>query len=56
MDNNFDDVALQPGEDGEFKNQFREFLQKNMRIEEPVKKDKKPVKKKKKTTTTKFFA
>ena len=56
MDNNFDDVALQPGEDGEFKNQFREFLQKNMRIEEPVKKDKKPVKKKKKTSTTKFFA
>ena len=57
MDNNYDDVALQPGEDGEFKNQFKEFLQKNMRIEEPTKKDKTPVKKKKKkVTTTKFFA
>ncbi len=56
MDNNFDDIVLQPGQEGEFNNQFREFLQKNMRIEEPVKKDKKPVKKKKKTTTTKFFA
>jgi DNA-directed RNA polymerase specialized sigma24 family protein len=56
MDNNYDDVALQPGEDGEFKNQFKEFLQKNMRIEEPTKKDKTPVKKKKKkVTTTKFF-
>src|SRR5210317_167600 len=29
-ENNYDDVALQPGDDGEFKNQFREFLQKNM--------------------------
>jgi hypothetical protein len=57
MDNNFDDVALQPGDDSEFKNQFKEFLQKNMRIEEPTKKDKKPVKKKKKkVATTKFFA
>ena len=28
MDNNYDDVALQPGDDSEFKNQFREFLQK----------------------------
>ena len=57
MDNNYDDVALQPGDDGEFKNQFREFLQKNTRIEEPVKKDK-PKKKKKKTSksTLNFFA
>jgi len=55
MDNNFDDVALQPGEDGEFKNQFREFLQKNMRIEEPVKKDKKPVKIKKKQLQLSFL-
>jgi hypothetical protein len=31
MDNNYDDVALQPGDDREFKNQFREFLQKNVR-------------------------
>src|SRR5210317_1232333 len=47
MDNNYDDVALQPGDDGEFKNQFREFLQKNIKMEEPPKKDKKLVKKKK---------
>ena len=26
---NYDDMALQPGEDREFKNQFTEFLQKN---------------------------
>jgi len=32
---------LQPGEDREFKNQFTEFLQKNMPMEEPVKKEKK---------------
>jgi len=41
MDNNYDDFTLQPGDDFEFKNQFREFLQKNTRIEEPVKKAKK---------------
>ena len=39
-------MALQPGEDREFKNQFTEFLKKNMPTEEPVKK--KTVKKKKK--------
>jgi hypothetical protein len=57
LDNNFDDVALQPGDDRDFTNQFREFLQKNTRIEEPVKKDK-PKKKKKKTSksTLNFFA
>ena len=56
MNSNFDDVALQPGDDGEFKNQFKEFLQKNIRVEEPTKKDKTPAKKKKKkVTTTKFF-
>tara|TARA_B100000287_G_C20525892_1_gene738834 strand:- start:598 stop:1083 length:486 start_codon:yes stop_codon:yes gene_type:complete len=49
MDSNYDDVALQPGEDGEFKNQFREFLQKNIRMEEPVKKEKTKKKTKKKT-------
>ena len=48
MDSNYDDVALQPGEDGEFKNQFREFLQKNIRMEEPVKKEKTKKKTKKK--------
>ena len=57
MDNNYDDITLQPGEDREFKNQFKEYLQKNMRIEEPTKKDKPKPKKKKvaKSTTTQFF-
>ena len=32
--------TLQPGDDGEFKNQFREFLQKNTKLEEPIKKEK----------------
>ena len=40
-ENNLDDFTLQPGEDGEFKNQFREFLQKNTKLEEPIKKEKK---------------
>ena len=49
---NYDDMTLQPGEDREFKNQFTEFLQKNLPQEEPVKKTttkkkKKVVKKKK---------
>ena len=56
MDNNYDDITLQPGEDREFKNQFKEYLQKNMRMDEPVKKDKPKTKKKKKVTSTKFFA
>ena len=56
MDNNYDDITLQPGEDREFKNQIKEYLQKNMRMDEPVKKEKKPVKKKKKATSSKFFA
>ena len=34
---NYDDMALQPGEEREFKNQFTEFLQKNMVVEEPTK-------------------
>ena len=40
---NYDDMALQPGEDRDFKNQFTEFLQKNVlqKEDEPVKKDKK---------------
>ncbi len=45
QESNYDDLALQPGEDREFKNQFREFLQKNTPLQEPVKK----VKKKRKT-------
>jgi hypothetical protein len=34
LDSNFDDMALQPGEDREFHNQFTEFLKKNLPIEE----------------------
>jgi len=45
MDNNLDDMTLQPHEDGEFKNQFKEFLQKNIKLETL------PTKKKKKKTT-----
>ena len=45
-ESNYDDMALQPGEDREFKNQFTEFLKKNMPVEEPTKK--KTTKKKKK--------
>ena len=45
-ENNLDDFTLQPGDDGEFKSQFREFLQKNTKLEEPIKKEKKKKKKK----------
>ena len=45
MEHNYDDLTLQPGEDRDFKNQFTEFLQKNLPNEEEAKK--KPVKKKK---------
>ena len=45
---NYDDMTLQPGEDREFKNQFTEFLQKNLPQEEPVKKTTTKKKKKKK--------
>jgi DNA-directed RNA polymerase specialized sigma subunit len=59
MNNNLDDFSLQPGDEGgNFTNQFKEFLQKNSRIEEPVKKEKTVKKKKvvkKKRTTSKFF-
>ena len=57
MDNNYDDVTLQPHEDGEFKNQFREFLQKNLKIEETTTKPKAKVKKKRNTkkSTSKLF-
>ena len=55
MDANYDDVALQPGEDREFKNQFREFLQKNTRIEEEPKKEKKKKKTRVKKPTSKLF-
>ena len=56
LDNNYDDMALQPGEDREFTNQFREFLQKNTRLEEPVKKEtKKKTKKVKKKSSSSLF-
>ena len=42
QDANYDDYALQPGDDREFKNQFTEFLQKNIptdeKTSEPIKK------------------
>jgi len=47
-ESNYDDLALQPGEDREFTNQFTEFLKKNLPQEEPPKKEKKLTKKKKK--------
>jgi len=37
MESNFDDLALQPGEDKEFHNQFTEFLKKNLPIQETPK-------------------
>ena len=49
-------MVLQPGEDNEFKNQFREFLQKNTKIEEPIKKENTKKKKKKSNSTLSFFA
>jgi DNA-directed RNA polymerase specialized sigma subunit len=55
MDNNYDDMTLQPHEDGGFTNQFREFLQKNIRMEKPVKKKKTVKKKAKVKATLKFF-
>ena len=52
---NYDDLALQPGEDRDFKNQFTEFLQKNTVIDEPEKKKKKTTKKKSKSTLEYFI-
>jgi DNA-directed RNA polymerase specialized sigma subunit len=46
---NYDDMTLQPGEDREFKNQFTEFLRKNIPAEEPAEEPvKKTITKKKK--------
>merc|ERR1711991_587347 len=36
-ESNYDDMTLQPGDDKEFKNQFTEFLKKNMPVEEQQK-------------------
>ena len=59
-ESNYDDMTLQPGEDKEFKNQFTEFLKKNMPVEEQQKiadiNAKKKKKRKKITTSTlKYF-
>ena len=57
MDSNYDDVALQPGDDAEFKNQFRDFLQKNLKMEDtqPKKVEKKVKKKRVRKSTSKLF-
>tara|TARA_Y100001937_G_scaffold46166_1_gene64859 strand:- start:1340 stop:1909 length:570 start_codon:yes stop_codon:yes gene_type:complete len=47
---NYDDMTLQPGDDREFKNQFTEFLQKNLPTEE---KTSEPIKKTTKGATKK---
>ena len=61
-ESNYDDMTLQPGEDKEFKNQFTEFLKKNMPVEEQQKiaddlaKKKKKRKKKKKSSLDYFLS
>jgi len=60
-ESNYDDMTLQPGEDKEFKNQFTEFLKKNMPVEEQQKiadeiaKKKNKKRKKKKTSNLNYF-
>ena len=62
QESNYDDMALQPGEDREFKNQFTEFLKKNMSVDEQQKiaddlaKKKKKRKKKKKSSLDYFMS
>ena len=50
-------MALQPGDDSEFKNQFREFLQKNLKMDDtqPKKVEKKVKKKRVRKPTSKLF-
>ena len=61
-ESNYDDMTLQPGEDKEFKNQFTEFLKKNMPVEEQQKiaddlaKKKKKRKKKTKSSLNYFMS
>jgi DNA-directed RNA polymerase specialized sigma24 family protein len=66
LDSNFDDMALQPGEDREFHNQFTEFLKKNLPMDEvpkieslahyrQVKKEKARIKKKEKKGKLDYF-
>jgi len=59
-ESNYDDMTLQPGEDKEFKNQFTEYLKKNMPVEEQQKiadsnKKKKTKRKKKSTSSLDYF-
>jgi DNA-directed RNA polymerase specialized sigma subunit len=58
-ESNYDDMTLQPGEDKEFKNQFTEYLKKNMPVEEQQKiadsNKKKKRKPKKSTSTLSYF-
>ena len=62
QESNYDDLALQPGEDREFKNQFTEFLKKNMSVDEQQKiaddlaKKKKKRKKKTKSSLDYFMS
>jgi DNA-directed RNA polymerase specialized sigma subunit len=61
-ESNYDDMTLQPGEDREFKNQFTEFLKKNMSVDEQQKiaddlaKKKKKRKKKTKSSLDYFMS
>jgi len=61
-ESNYDDMTLQPGEDREFKNQFTEFLKKNMSVYEQQKiaddlaKKKKKRKKKTKSSLDYFMS
>jgi len=61
-ESNYDDMTLQPGEDREFKNQFTEFLKKNMSFDEQQKiaddlaKKKKKRKKKTKSSLDYFMS
>jgi len=60
-ESNYDDMTLQPGEDREFKNQFTEYLKKNMPVEEQQKiadditKKKNKKKRKKSSSTLSYF-
>ena len=59
-ESNYDDMTLQPGEDKEFKNQFTEFLKKNMPVEEQQKiaddlAKKKKIRKKKTKSSLNYF-
>ena len=54
-DSNFDDLALQPGDDSAYTNQFTEFLRQNSTEEEPEKKKKEPKRRKLKGKLDEFI-